>query len=62
MRRFYMTNLHRRCDTDGCNETRRFGVRDGQQGQIGRFCEPHARTLVDKLNAEEDLRSGVITG
>ncbi len=62
MRRYYTTNLHRRCDHDGCDETRRLGVRDGKSGEIGRFCEPHAKALADKLNAEEDRRTGVITG
>ena len=62
MRRYYTTSLHRRCDHDGCHETRRLGVRDGQHGEIGKFCEDHARALVKKLNAEEDLRTGVITG
>ncbi len=57
MNRYYTATLHRRCDQDGCAKSRTHGVRDSRHGEIGRFCETHAKALVAKLNAEEELRS-----
>lgn len=58
MSRFYTLNLHRWCGHVGCKRPPTHSVTDSHHGQIGTFCEIHAKKLTAELNAEEELRSG----